>query len=228
MAIFALCLAVFGVVQAIYVFSNEDTYRTLVLPDSPRSVTTTTAAGASWTFSRDLLPIFHRETLAYVLGGSGGLPEAADGSPFYDADESSHLADVRRVFMGARIAWVVAAIVGVALVIRAQRRGAAAALVRDGAFAAGAVVLLVAAIFAVAFEPAFLAFHHLFFPQGNFLFDPATSHLLLVYPERYWYGVILRVGLSVIAAALVLWVVAALASRGRSAIVPPAMDRIHR
>jgi len=53
-----------------------------------------------------------------------------------------------------------------------------------------------------AFEPLFLAFHYVFFPQGNFLFDPATSNLIRLYPDWYWEGISLRVGLSFIAVAL--------------------------
>ena len=68
---------------------------------------------------------------------------------------------------------------------------------------------------ALAFEPAFLAFHYLFFPQGNFLFDPATSQLLRVYPQSYWYGVTLRVGATFIAAMAFLVLVASVASRPR-------------
>jgi uncharacterized protein DUF1461 len=222
-AIVALCLAVFGVIEAIYVFSSEDTYRALVMPETTPELTTALVSGRSWTFSRDLLPILHRRTLAYVLGGASALPEGGDGAPFYDGNESAHLADVRRVFAGARVAWAVSALVGAGLLIRAWRRREAARLIRDAALAAASVILIVALVFAFAFEPAFLAFHYLFFPEGNFLFDPATSHLLLVYPERYWYGVILRVGLSVVASALVVALVAHLATRGRSAIVRPAM-----
>jgi uncharacterized membrane protein len=72
-------------------------------------------------------------------------------------------------------------------------------------------------IAAIAFVPAFLLFHQVFFPQGNYLFDP-DSDLLRVYPEHYWYGVTLRVfgGFCVtslvLAGALTLWL---RRSRGR-------------
>jgi uncharacterized membrane protein len=56
----------------------------------------------------------------------------------------------------------------------------------------------------VAFEPLFLAFHYVFFPQGNFLFDPATSNLVRLYPDWYWEGISLRVGLSFVLLALVV------------------------
>ena len=60
---------------------------------------------------------------------------------------------------------------------------------------------------ALAFDQLFLLFHDVFFPQGNFLFDPATSNLLRLYPEWYWQGITAGVGLSFIALALLAaWV----------------------
>ena len=87
-------------------------------------------------------------------------------------------------------------------------------LVRDGSLIAAAVVVLIGIVAALAFEPLFLAFHYVFFPQGNFLFDPATSNLLRLYPDWYWQGISLRVGLSFIAVALGVAGVAALRLRG--------------
>jgi uncharacterized membrane protein len=69
---------------------------------------------------------------------------------------------------------------------------------------------------ALAFEPLFLAFHYVFFPQGNFLFDPATSNLLRLYPESYWYGVTVRIGAGFVAVALTLAGAAHLALRSRA------------
>ena len=56
---------------------------------------------------------------------------------------------------------------------------------------------------AVAFDPLFLLFHEVFFPQGNFLFAP-ESNLIRLYPEWYWQGVTAGVGLSFIAVALLV------------------------
>jgi len=61
---------------------------------------------------------------------------------------------------------------------------------------------------ALSFDALFLAFHEVFFPQGNFLFDPATSNLLTLYPDEYWYGVTLRIGLSFVAASALIAAVA--------------------
>ena len=86
-------------------------------------------------------------------------------------------------------------------------------LVRDGAVAAGILVAAVAIVAAFAFEQAFLLFHEVFFPQGNFLFDPATSNLVRLYPDWYWEGITFRIGLSFIAVAATVAFAAALGLR---------------
>ncbi len=86
-------------------------------------------------------------------------------------------------------------------------------LVRDGALAAVTIVGLIALGVVFAFDQLFLLFHEVFFPQGNFLFDPATSNLLRVWPEWYWEGMFLRVGLSFLALALAVAAAAVLRLR---------------
>jgi len=213
-ALCAIALAVFGTVQAVYLQAGEDTYRDLargrgqvvfVLPD----VTLHTDEGG--------LLEMHRQTLAYVLDSAPEPAKCCDGRPVFDASERGHLADVRAVFRAVRIAWIAAALALIALLVRTRARGYLLRLVRDGAFWAGAAVLVLGLVAAVAFEPAFLAFHYLFFPQGNFLFDPATSNLLRLYPEPYWYGVTLRVGLTFIGAMALIVATASVVLRSRGA-----------
>jgi uncharacterized membrane protein len=62
--------------------------------------------------------------------------------------------------------------------------------------------VLLGVVMVFAFEPAFLAFHELFFPQGNFLFGP-DSNLLRLFPEPFWFEASLAAGLSILLAALV-------------------------
>ena len=78
---------------------------------------------------------------------------------------------------------------------------------RDASVAAGFGVAVVALVASVAFDPLFLLFHRIVFPQGNFLFAP-DSNLLAVYPDVYWYEVTIRVGLTFVAAMAVIAVAA--------------------
>jgi len=144
----------------------------------------------------------HAEWSRYVTGGTSDPPEF--DPPLFTEDEYAHMADVRRVFEVAKLFVPLSLVVIIVRLRRARERGSRPMwrLVRDGALVSAAVVAIIGAVAVVAFEPLFLAFHYVFFPQGNFLFDPATSNLLRLYPDWYWEGISLRVGLSFIAVAL--------------------------
>ena len=67
-------------------------------------------------------------------------------------------------------------------------------------------------VFAVAFEPAFLAFHAIFFPPDSYLFAPG-SNLITLFPEGFWFDASLAAGASI--------VLAALAGRRDRVVTPP-------
>jgi len=152
---------------------------------------------------------WHNAWFAYVTG-DGDRPPISFGASIFTVGEYAHMADVRNVFIGARIAAVAGAIIAALVILLASRRGriAAVVLVRDAAIAASIGSAVVAVAAAVAFDPLFLLFHEIFFPQGNFLF-PADSNLLAMYPDPYWYGVTLRVGLTFVAAMAVVAITSA-------------------
>ncbi len=86
-------------------------------------------------------------------------------------------------------------------------------LVRNGAIVASLAVAGIGIVATFAFDAAFLLFHQIFFPQGNFLFDPATSNLVRLYPDWYWQGITLRVGLSFLALAAAVALAASIGLR---------------
>jgi uncharacterized membrane protein len=85
-------------------------------------------------------------------------------------------------------------------------------LIRDAALVSAVGVAAIAVAAVVAFDPLFLLFHEVFFPQGNFLFAP-DSNLLAVYPDEYWYGVTLRIGFTFAGALAIIAVAAAATQR---------------
>ena len=126
------------------------------------------------------------------------------GEPLLDADEQSHMTDVSRLVrllvVIALIALALVAVGAVTLRHEPRRRGRIM-LLAAGAIGAAAIVL--AAIFAVAFEPAFLAFHELFFPPGTYLFEPG-SDLITLFPQGFWFDAALAAGAAIILVALVV------------------------
>jgi integral membrane protein (TIGR01906 family) len=164
----------------------------------------------------------HREWADYVTGRTPD--QAALGSLWFTDDERRHMSDVRSVFITAQVVAMACVLAMLGLSLRHVRRTRALRLVRAGALAAALGATLVGAAFAIAFDAAFLLFHEILFPQGNFLF-PTGSNLLVIYPERYWYGVTIRIAVTFLATAVVVAGLAHLVLRhysdARSAIVTP-------
>jgi len=214
LALFIGAFAVAALVVSAVLWSGEGPYRDLARANRVTDMTFTTLAPAGGTYRTDLngLVAMHGRWSTYETGGASEAPRF--DPPLFTDDEYAHMADVRRVFELAKFAVPVAILVIVIRLQRARARGSRAmwALVRDGTLGSAILIAAIGIVAAFAFEPLFLAFHYLFFPQGNFLF-PATSNLIRLYPDWYWEGISLRVGGSVVLVALALAAVAHLRIR---------------
>ncbi|MGH2468131.1 MAG: DUF1461 domain-containing protein [Candidatus Limnocylindrales bacterium] len=165
------------------------------------------------------------ETVAELFVGPGTFAEQwrascpggsdssciAIGQPLYDQAEVRHMQDVRTVlggFLGVVATAVVVLLAGLARARRADWWWRAVA-VGAGALAVGTVA--VGALFAVAFDPMFTLFHEIFFPGGDWSFDPSTSHLVQLYPIPFWeLTTAVLAGLTLVGGVVVWW----LARRG--------------
>lgn len=216
-AAFAIAFAVAGLVVMTLVFSGPSTYADIARESGRETATfRTIAPPPSRIVELDLVQLlgYHVMWVDHVTGRTPGLSRIGNGL-FTDA-EHRHMDDVRSVFIAAQIAAVLAAAILVWLALRAWRHGTLAPLARAGAVSALVVVAVVGILAAAAFDAAFLLFHQIFFPQGNFLFAP-DSNLLAIYPESYFYGVTLRIGASFVALAGLMAAVSHVAVRRRSA-----------
>ena len=215
--LFALAFTVSGLVGLTLVFAGSATYADIARESGRETAPfRTIAPPPSRVVELDLGQRlgYHVMWTDYVTGRTSGIFRVGNGS-FTDA-EHRHMDDVRNVFIAAQIAGVLAAAVLLWLAIRAWRRGTLARVARAGAVSALVAVAVVGIVAALAFDAAFLLFHQIFFPQGNFLFAPG-SNLLAIYPESYFYGVTLRIGASFVALAGVMAAVSHVAVRRRSA-----------
>jgi hypothetical protein len=146
-----------------------------------------------------------------LLAGPGtfafnGPGESGRGA-FYDLSERGHLADARLLLWLCLVAGMVS-LAGLGILLaRATGEGRRAAwrtISRAGATASLAVVAL-ALVSLVAFEPLFTLFHQVFFPGGNWAFDPATQRLVQLYPFAFWQIAAAALGVLVLALGLVTW-----------------------
>ena len=87
----------------------------------------------------------------------------------------------------------------------------------------GGLAIIIAGIFAVAFEPAFLAFHAVFFPPGTYLFSEG-SQLIVLFPEGFWFEATLVAGTTIVLTAPVVSVIGFARWRDGSDDARPALN----
>lgn len=180
------------------------------------------AQAEAWTgFTTAQLAEVTNPILWDLVVGPPDFDVALDGAPVLKESERSHMRDVRGVFSGF---FAVAALAGVVLaVLFLVSRGSVARqrfwrrLSRTGIVIVAVTVVggIVGLLF---FDTAFILFHEVFFPGGNYLFDYRTDRLVQLFPEQFWVESAIGVGVVIIGLALLLALVggrraASLASR---------------
>ncbi len=149
------------------------------------------------------------------LGGDFAV--SLDGEqPLLDERERSHMSDVSRLVQilvaVAVLALAMAGVTGAWL--RGERRRQGRIMVA-AAGSIGAAALVLAIVFAVAFEPAFLAFHAIFFPPGTYLFAEG-SQLIVLFPDGFWFDAALAAGIVIVVSALAVTLIGFSRWRSRS------------
>jgi integral membrane protein (TIGR01906 family) len=212
-ALFALGFVLAGLVLLALLWSGAGPYEDMARANGV-SATLMIFRGSTGTVETPVdlphLVEWHQSWSRYVTGGTNEAPTWFGGEVF-TRDEYSHMADVRRVFEGATLLVPAGLFLMAFRLQRARMRSVDAMLLvaHDGARVALVLVVIVGVVAAFAFDPLFLLFHYVFFPQGNFLFDPRTSNLVRLYPDWYWEGITLRIGLSFVALAAAVFAVSA-------------------
>jgi integral membrane protein (TIGR01906 family) len=182
----------------------------------------TRAQAEAWTgFTTDQLRAVTGEVLADLVVGPPDFDATLDGAPVLTEAERGHMRDVRGVFMAFYVAAIVGLVALVALWVGARGAVARRRFWRRtwGSGLVIAAVVLVGGIAGVfLFDAAFTLFHQVFFPGGNWQFDPATSRLVQLFPEAFWDestigvgGVV--IGLALLSSAVGWWRARALESR---------------
>jgi integral membrane protein (TIGR01906 family) len=143
-------------------------------------------------------------TLVDIWTDGSFAAELQPGEPLLNERERSHMHDVAvlvRILLGVLVMALVIGGVALAWLRREPGRIGRIMLVVGGVIGGMAIVL--AGIFAVAFEPAFLVFHELFFPPGTYLFEPG-SKLITLFPEGFWFDAALAAGATIVIAAVLV------------------------
>ncbi len=169
------------------------------------------AQAESWTgFTTEQLGAVTNPILADLVVGPPDFDVTLDGVPVLKEAEREHMRDVRGVFAGFFAVAAGAAVVLAVLFLTARGSGARARFWRR-LEKAGVVIALGTVVGGVLgllfFDSAFMLFHEIFFPGGNYLFDPRTDRLVQLFPEQFWVESTVGVGVVVIGLSLLMtWV----------------------
>jgi integral membrane protein (TIGR01906 family) len=157
-----------------------------------------TAGALRQYFNNDEKTFFHTVT-------EGGLPE-----PVFNARETRHMEDVKRLFVWVNRVQELSVILVLAYVISFfvwSRDGNVRELAQQSlvGLGIGAVGVGGIAIFAAfGFDSAFTRFHQVLFSNNFWQLDPSTDHLIQMFPEPFWRDVTIFLGATCAVEALLI------------------------
>jgi integral membrane protein (TIGR01906 family) len=142
------------------------------------------------------------------------FPMAPGGPRFYDAAEAAHLRDAAGLLHGFLAVVALGALALLLVLVPGRRDPGTWRAVARGAAALAGVVAVAGVFFAVAFDAAFTLFHEIFFPQGDWSFNPLTERMVQLYPTRFWELLSMTLALVLLLLCAVVW--GAATSRART------------
>ena len=147
-----------------------------------------------------------RSVEALLLSGSFDFA-GPDGGTFFDASEQGHLSDARRLLWLFLLAGGIS-IIGIGTLYArtsGSRRADLWHMISRAGAATAVVVVVLGLISVVAFGALFTLFHQVFFPAGNWSFDPATQRLVQLYPFTFWQIAATALAVLVLALSVGAW-----------------------
>ena len=175
-----------------------------------------TGVAAITGYSSDQVQGVTGSILADLFLGPPAFAVTVNGQPVLDATERSHMVDVRSVLVPLTILFGVALAMLVVLVAANRRSGWVWRAIARGSSALVLVGIVVGVAVLFFFDAAFLLFHLVVFPQGNFSFDARTQRLTQLFPDQFWT----ETSSAIAIVGLAIAVVVSLLARRQAARLP--------
>ena len=155
-----------------------------------------------------------RETLSVVTDVDGKRQD------FFNQQDRFHMSEVRELFLGgmairagACVSMVVCIIL--LLLMKADVRRILPSLYLIALAAVGLSLAVAGVMALVDFNAVFVMFHHLFFDNDLWIFDPAEDYMIRMLPEGLFADMAARIGV-IFAAGLVISLILSIAARRSS------------
>lgn len=160
-----------------------------------------------------------REMMAYLRGDRDVLSveTTVEGrqQDFFNEQDRFHMAEVRNLFIGGidlRLGACAAAVLCIIILIflRADWRK----IVPRSYWIVLAVIGVLLTVFAAAavidFNAVFVGFHHIFFDNDLWLFDPAEDYMIRMLPEGLFADMVVRIGVLFAGGMILLFILSLL------------------
>ncbi len=163
-----------------------------------------------------------REMMAYLRGDRDTLSvvTTVEGTEqdFFNEQDRFHMGEVRDLFIGGlniRTGAAAAALICLVFLVvsKARLRKILARSYQIALGITGAAVLFIGIAAVVDFNAVFVQFHHIFFDNDLWLFDPAEDYMIRMLPEGLFADMVLRIGILFVAGLVVLLIASIVAGR---------------
>ena len=130
---------------------------------------------------------------------------------FFNEQDRFHMGEVRELFIGGlniRFGACVAAVLCILFLVitRADIKKVVSRSYRIALGVTGAAVILIGIAAVVDFNAVFVQFHHIFFDNDLWIFDPAEDYMIRMLPEGLFYDMVMRIGAIFVVSLVVLLV----------------------
>ncbi|MDM8210319.1 TIGR01906 family membrane protein [Mediterraneibacter glycyrrhizinilyticus] len=130
---------------------------------------------------------------------------------FFNEQDRFHMGEVRELFIGGlniRFEACVAAVLCVLFLVitRADIKKVVPRSYWIALGVTGAAVILIGIAAVVDFNAVFVQFHHIFFDNDLWIFDPAEDYMIRMLPEGLFYDMVMRIGAIFVVSLVVLLV----------------------
>ena len=144
-----------------------------------------------------------RQMMAYLRGEGDTLSviTTVDGreQDFFNEQDRFHMGEVRDLFIGGlniRTGALVIAVLCILLLIltKADLKKTVPAGYQAALAVTAAALLFLGIACAVDFNTVFVKFHHIFFDNDLWIFDPAEDYMIRMLPEGLFFDFVVRIG----------------------------------
>ena len=130
---------------------------------------------------------------------------------FFNEQDRFHMGEVRDLFIGGlniRLGACAAAVLCILFLVitRADIKKVVPRSYWIALGVTGAAVILIGIAAVVDFNAVFVQFHHIFFDNDLWIFDPAEDYMIRMLPEGLFYDMVMRIGAIFVVSLVVLLV----------------------